>query len=341
MHSSPDGKDKAKGEEIVTAREASTGKLVWEHKSQVSRLPKQESFSGDPIRPQATPALLDGKLCTLGYTGLIHCFDASTGKVLWKYDLVKDHGAKPVQFGFSASPLFSEKSFIVHVGGGSSLMRFDATTGKVMWKAEAGEPSYASPIVAEFFGGQQIIQSTRDHILGIHPATGGTLWKYAMPEAGLTNVPTSLPLPGNQLLVSGQGIKGTRLLQLSQENGSTQFKELWHNPKTPFFYCNFHVVDGMVVGNSNKLLVGLDLIDGKELFRERGYTDSNQLRLGKPFLILGGDGQLHLASIAKTGVTKQLSQSISKDRCWTAPTLVGNMLYLRDQQSIFAVELVP
>ncbi len=340
MHSQPDAKDKGKGVEIVTAHDASTGKLLWKHQSPVSRLTKQQSFSGDPIRPQATPAIHRGKLCTLGYTGLVHCFDAETGSVLWKYELVKEFGATPVQFGFAASPLIFEDSFILHAGGTqTTLLRLEASTGKVRWKAEAAEPSYASPILAHFFSQTQIIQSTRDHILGIHPETGSTLWKYAMPEAGLTNVPTPLPLPGNRLIVSGQGIQGTRLLQLEKLQDNYQFKQLWHNSKVPFFYCNFHVLDGMLIGNANKIMTALELSTGKELWRERGYPESNQLRVGNTFHILSGEGKLSLCRFSSKGVENLLSEQVTKGRCWTIPTLIGTTMYLRDQETLFAIRL--
>lgn len=337
LHSTPDAKNKGKGCEFVTAFDAKTGKQIWQQKKDVARLSKQESFSGDPIRPQATPALLDGKLCCLGYTGLLTCYDAATGKELWNYDLVKDLGATPVQFGFASSPLIYGDSFIVHPGGRTSLVRLEASSGKIMWKAEAGESSYASPVLAPFFGKKQIVQSTRDYILGIDPETGATLWKYAMPEPGLTNVPTSLPLPGDRLLVSGQGIKGTRLLQLSTLGDQISINELWHNSKTPFFYCNFHVHDGKVIGNSSKLLVALNAADGKELWRERGYTDSNQLCLGSDFLILAGDGQLSRCRFSDKGIERTVTSKLLSGRCWTAPTLAGSVLYVRNQEQLYAI----
>jgi len=329
---------KTEGEELTVARELNTGKNVWEKSYPVSRLKGQESFSGDPIRPQSTPALHQGCLCTLGYTGMLTGWEAGTGKILWQLDLVKEMGAKAVQFGFASSPLVYQDSFIVHVGGTQAvLIRVQAGTGKVVWKSEPGEPSYASPLLAVMDGEQQLVQVTRDNILGIAPETGKTLWKYAMPEAGLTNVPTPLLVKGNRLLVSGQGIKGTRLLQFSKMGGAWQISEVWHNSKVTFFYCNWQIVGDAVYGNANKILLGLSLADGKELWRERGYAEANLVQIGADHYLLDGDGQLTRCKLSPSGVVKLASLKVLKARCWTTPTPAGNLLLLRDQEELAAV----
>jgi len=329
---------KVEGTEIVSAREVQSGKIVWEKATTVKMLKGQESFSGDPIRPQATPALHRGSLCTLGYTGLLCGWEASSGKLLWQYDLVKELGAKPVQFGFSSSPLIYQDDFVVHVGGSQAvLIRVDARNGKILWKSEPGEPSYASPIVAMLDGNQHLVQVTRDAILGINPDTGKTLWQYALPEAGLTNVPTPLLINQNQLLISGQGVKGTRLLQLTKTSEQWVIKEVWNNKKVTFFYCNWQIAGNAVYGNANKILLCLNLTDGTELWRERGFAETNLLKMGAEHFLLDGNGKLTKCRLSTTGVEKMASQIILSMRCWTAPTPVGDLILMRDQEEVVAV----
>lgn len=330
---------KVEGEEIVTCRELATGKLIWEQVRAVSRLKGQETFSGDPIRPQATPALHQDCLCTLGYTGLLTGWQAKTGKALWQIDLVKDLGATPVQFGFASSPLIYQNDFIVHVGGSqTTLIRLDALNGQVKWKAEPGQPSYASPTLADLAGQVQFVQVTRDAILGIDPSTGKTLWKYSMPEQGLTNVPTPLVFGADKLLVSGQGIKGTRLLQFTRKSEKWYIQEVWQNTRVTFFYCNWQIIGNSIFGNANDILVALDLKDGKELWRERGFPKSNQLQLGDDHLILDGDGKLHQCKLSSRGLQKVNSLSLMNAGCWTAPSRIGEMVLARDQAEIVALQ---
>ena len=99
--------------------DAATGKTRWEHKTPVAMLPKQESYTSDPIRPQSTPLLWQGKLLTLGFTGLLKCFEAATGKILWSVTWSKSWTRHTVQFGFAASPLAYDGAFVVHVAQAS------------------------------------------------------------------------------------------------------------------------------------------------------------------------------------------------------------------------------
>ena len=68
----------------------------------------QEPFTG----PRATPAAGDGKICTMGAGGTVSCFDAATGKVLWRHETKM----RP-SFFTSCSPVIAEGKYIVHIGG--------------------------------------------------------------------------------------------------------------------------------------------------------------------------------------------------------------------------------
>ncbi|WP_395090449.1 PQQ-binding-like beta-propeller repeat protein [Armatimonas sp.] len=279
------------GVEVVVALDAATGKTRWEQKTPVAMLPKQESYTSDPIRPQATPLLWQGKLLTLGFTGLLKCFDAATGRVLWEHNLVTAFEATPVQFGFSASPLLSGGAFVVHVGGKqASLIAFEPRDGNVRWKSAPAEPSYASSMPVRVDGEDQLIQLTRDALLGVAAKDGAPRWSYPLPKLGLTNVPTPLVLSDQRLVISGQGILGTRLLKLSRTQAPT---EVWVNTKTTFFYTNWTANRELVYGcNNGGFVSALRLTDGQELWKERGQNDANLLQVGDTTLFLRGDGLL-------------------------------------------------
>lgn len=340
MYSVPDAKAKSQGEEVVVALDPATGKVRWEHRYPVARLKGQQTFSGDPIRPQATPAVCQGKVCALGYTGLLTCFDAETGRVAWQRDLVKDYDAKPVQFGFSASPLVYQNRFVVHVGGKrSALMAFAPADGAVAWEAEPAEPSYASPVLFRVGDEEQLVQVTRDAVLGLAAGTGKTRWTYPLPKVGLTNVPTPIALSDGRLLVSGQGVLGTRLLKVSPKGGAFDVAEAWANEKVPYFYCTWLVEGERVVGNSGGFLTALDLATGKELWKKRGQDNSNQLRLGAETLALRGDGLLTRGTLTATGLETRGTYKLLDGRCWAAPTVLGDVVVARDDADIAAVRL--
>lgn len=85
---------------------------------------------------------------------------------------MKELDATPVQFGFSASPLVYDGAFVVHVGGKqATLVAFEPRDGRIRWKSAPAEPSYASPMLVRVDGEDQLIQITRDALLGVRPKT--------------------------------------------------------------------------------------------------------------------------------------------------------------------------
>lgn len=337
LYSVPEPKAPQRGEEVVVAIDPATGKTVWEHRYPVARIGKQQSFSGDPIRPQATPAWKPGRLFTLGYTGLVKAFDTRTGKTLWEVDLVKDWEATPVQFGFSASPWLDAGRLIVPVGGKrAALVALDEETGKCLWQSEPAEPAYATPCVATLCGQRQWIHLTRDHLLGISDKDGKTLWKMALPQGGLTNVPTPLCPDGNHVLISGQGANGTRLYQIGLDQGVWSTREVWANTKERTFYCNWILDGDRVIANNGNFLLAWNWRDGKELWRQRGQNDSNQIRAGGYWWILRGDGKVSVTRLNEKGIQVCESFTPLDGRCWTSPTWLDGRLISRDQKDLAA-----
>ena len=157
-----------------------------------------------------------------------------------------------------------------------------------------------------------------------------------MPKLGLTNVPTPLVLPDQRLLISGQGVLGTRLLKLTK-NAVT---EVWVNAKSTYFFCNWTATHELVLGcNNGGFISALHLTDGQELWRERGQADANLVQVGDATLFLRGDGLLTWARATPQGLKTEPGTSLLAGRCWTPPTLLGDTLFVRDTKEILAARL--
>lgn len=343
QHSIPDPADQAKGEEAVVALDPATGKTRWEHKYPVALLPKQQTFRGAPVGPQATPLVHGGRVFAVGFAGLFHCLDVATGKVLWKHDLVADFGATPVQFGFSASPVAYKDVVLLHVGGKqAAVMAFDPKDGSVRWKSAPAEPSYATPVVATFGGEDHVVQVTRDAVYGFAAADGATRWTYPLPKPGLTNVPTPIPLPGGRLFASGQGFQGTRLLEVTKAGDRFGVKPVWHRREVEFFYCNWAVLGDTAYGysaNAGSKFVAVRWRDGEVVWDDGRQKDANLLAGAGELLVLRGDGKLSRAKPTADGLEQAAEVQLLKGRSWTPPSVVGGRLYARNAAEVVAFRL--
>src|SRR5437762_436429 len=75
------------GDEVVVCLEADTGNEVWSDKY---KAPSAQVPGGGHTGPRASPSVADGKVCTLGVAGVLSCFEADKGKLLWRKD-TKDY----------------------------------------------------------------------------------------------------------------------------------------------------------------------------------------------------------------------------------------------------------
>ena len=73
--------------------------------------------------------------------------------------------------------------------------------------------------------------------------------------------------------------------------------------------------------------------------RKRGFSRSHLLYADGKAIILDEDGNLALTEVSPEGLTVISKAEVLTGTSWTAPTLVGTILYLRDRQTIKALEI--
>ena len=104
--------------------------------------------------PRASVSIDDNRVYALGTMGHLHCFDAASGKILWKKQPGADYRIRMPIWGIAAAPLVDGELVIVQLGGeeGACLMAFDKKTGAEKWRALDDRPSYSAPIILQQAG---------------------------------------------------------------------------------------------------------------------------------------------------------------------------------------------
>ena len=69
--------------EVMAALEAETGKAIWQTRY-AAPFKINPAAARHEKGPKSTPTFANGKLYTLGMTGIVTAFDAATGKQLWQ-----------------------------------------------------------------------------------------------------------------------------------------------------------------------------------------------------------------------------------------------------------------
>ncbi len=86
-------------------------------------------------------------------------------------------------------------------------------------------------------------------------------------------------------------------------------------------------------------MTGLDVRTGETLWQARGFARASLLHADGKTIIMDEDGDLALARLTPDGMTVLARASLFETVAWTAPTLVGTTLYVRDRERTLALDL--
>jgi len=329
--------------EKVVALSAKTGETIWEHAYQTKPFDMWDPRFGPGAR--ATPLVHGDKVFAIGVGAMLHALDKKTGKVIWKQDLKNDHGASPLFWGYSSSPLVYKDTLIVPVGAsGGAVMAFDLESGKPKWRSGDSTNGYAAPIVINVGGEDELVSFMGKEVLALDPVNGEVLWRYPHATAYDVNASTPIWIPNQSILfISSDYGAGARGLKITKDGHKTKVDELWHESKMGIHFGSAVRIGDYVygsIGNSTCLLAAINVTNGEIAWRERSDLGKASLLLaGDKIIIIDEDGQLALASVSPKGIDIKSQFQLFDARSWTAPTLAGNTLYIRDLKRIVALDL--
>ena len=329
-------------DEIVIALSAETGETIWEHQYAAPGMPGASTQFG--TGPQGSPLLDETHVYTVGLGAKMLCLDKKTGESVWEHDLNGEFGVSKLQFGYSCSPLAYKDTVIVTVGGkGKSVVAFNRSDGSVAWKNQDFEISYASPVIIDVDGQEQMIVFAAKKVAGMDPNDGTLFWEH--PHETNYDVHASTPVWGddNLLFVSSAYDTGSRVLKLTRAGDKTQVQELWATRKMQLHYSNAIRVGDYVYGSSGQntaFFMAVNVHTGKTKWKKRKVAKKAQCILaGGKMIILDEDGKLVLATVTPEGVTIHAKHNLLESNSWTGPTLAGTTLFVRDRKKIIAVDL--
>ena len=322
-------------DEIVACYSLTTGAPVWRHRDK-ARFWESNAGAG----PRATPTLSNGRVYTLGATGLLNALDARTGAVLWSRDAQKDTGAPLPGWGFAGSPLVVGDVVVVAASG--RLAGYDATTGTPRWKLETGGSGYSSPHLATIAGLTQVLFLSTFGATSISPADGTVLWKHAWNIDGIVQPRI---LDGTDVLVgSGSGLadgSGIRRLAIARNSGGWTADERWTSRGLKPYFNDFVVVKGHAYGFDGSILSCIDLADGTRKWKGGRYGQGQMIALADQelLLVLSEEGDLALVKAAPDEFTEVARFNAIEGTTWNHPVLVGNVLLVRNGEEMAAFRL--
>jgi outer membrane protein assembly factor BamB len=283
----------------------------------------------------------------LGATGKLNCLDLKSGSVRWSANLVSDFDGRMPTWGYAASPLIFRDTVIVHPGSahGSSVVALNRRTGKKVWGSLSDEATYATPMLIEQGGREQLVCWTPSHIRGLDATNGEPLWEIPYEVTNGVSIATPVYHAGI-VFVSGYwaGAKAIRLdasgrkASLAWEDERT-LRGLMSQPlcRDGFGYLldkNFGLTC-FEIATGNKRWV-----DGHRVTARDTNPQATLVWIGDGdrVLILNAAGELILAKLDPKAYT-ELARSKVIENTWAHPAYAGGCVYARDDHELVCREL--
>ena len=335
------------GEECVTCRDISTGKLLW---STANPGYYSDGIAGEG--PRTTPTVQGSRVFTFGATGTLRCLDLETGNAVWTRDVMKDADVELPMWGFSSSPLLHGGMVIVSAGcktadgkpvagaPATSLLAYDAATGEPMWRSGSRPINYSSPFLLTLAGKPQIVMFNTEAITAHDPATGTVLWEYPWGK-GTPHVARPIPVGTDRVLFSsGYGV-GSALLEIAPgADGKLAAREVWKTIRFQAKFSNPVERGGFVYGVSDGIFACLDLQDGKVRWKDGRHGHGQGLLVGEHYLQMTElTGELILLHPTPEAANELARFPIFGEKTWNPIALSGDLLLVRNDREAACIRL--
>ncbi len=323
-------------QEVAVAYDLETGREEW---AQSWDADFRESMGGDG--PRATPTWDEGRLYVLGATGELYCFDAASGRTLWKLNILDDNGAENLYWGMSATPLVLGEKLIALPGGGSgkSVVAYHKLTGKPIWKSLSDKQAYTAPIQAELAGLKQIIIISAVRVAGLGIDDGALLWEYPWKTEYDVNAAEPLLVDDNRIFVSSGYGHGSVLLRISQTNGAFKASPVWENKRMKNKFNGSVLEKGYLYGLDEGILTCLDLETGEREWKGGRYGYGQILLAGGNLIVLTEKGDLVLVETTPEAHRELARFSAISGKTWNYPAITDGRLLVRNTTEMACFDL--
>lgn len=298
-----------------------------------------ESYPGS----RSTPVIVDDWLYIYSGKGDIYGFEALTGQLRWKKNVLSETDGENIKWGVTETLLVDgDQLFCTPGGKTNNVVSLNRKSGELIWScAGVGDLSaYCSPMLIDLSSRKLLVTMMSSHIIGIDATTGKLLWSYEQPNQW--SVHANTPIFHDNLLVctSGYG-KGTVCLNLSADGNSVT--KQWFNSDFDNRIGGVVLLNGFLYasGDKNREWRCLDLKTGEEKWASSEVGKGVVIAADNKLFLYTERGELAMANATPAafelkGITKV---ALGSAQHWAHPVINNGILYLRHGNALIAYKI--
>ena len=327
------------GQDVLRCLSFADGKDLWKY-SYPDPLKRNHGMS------RTVPTVTDKYVVSFGPSDVVTCADASSGKLMWQKDLVKEYGAKVPEWYAGQCPLIEGDKVILAPAGRVLVIAVDLASGKVLWQTAnptQWKQSHASICAADIGGKHQYIYVADGGVVSVDAAGGQILWQTGDWRVSTATIPTALSIGDGRVFLTGGYNAGSLMIKVSGNSVETLYRLDAHTfsskQHTPILQNGY--LYGVLESGQ---LVCIDL-EGKVQWS----SGSTQLFGLGPFVMAPGGlmylmnntGTLTLAEVSPSGYKPLASAQLFSNGqdAWGPLALTAGKLIARDLTRMVCLEV--
>jgi outer membrane protein assembly factor BamB len=325
-------------EEVVSRFDLASGRRLW-RQSYPAPYTMNPAARGHGKGPKSTPVVEDGRLFTLGISGILSVFDAETGRPAWRLDFRGRFRETSPLYGAAMSPVVDSGLLIVHAGGhdDGALIAISAATGEERWAWKGDGPGYASPVVAELAGVRQVVTQTQNNVVGLSLQRGELLWNIPFRTDYDQNAVTPV-IHGQAVIYSGLG-HGIHAVRVVKRGTALAVEPQWENREVSAYLSSPVLVGDRLYGLSHRQkgqLFCLDARTGKAIWTGPGRQGENAalVAAGGALLALTTDATLIVIRPDGAQFGPLATYTVADSPTWAHPAVVREGILVKDAETL-------
>ena len=318
--------------EYVLAFDAASGKRLWE----VQHGRRFSNDRGDG--PRATPTVEGDRVYAFGASGDLTMLDATTGKVHWTMNVLKQFRGSNTNWGLSESPLVLGDRILINAGG--TIVALKKSDGSTIWKTGGDDAGYASAVLQKVGNVSQAIFFTSTRAVGVDVNSGRQLWSYGPVANRVANVATPV-VRGNRVFLSSDYGTGSALLEMTSSGNDVRAREVYFTRQMKNHHATSVLVGDHLYGFDSAILTALKFDTGEVAWQNRSVGKGSLVYADERLYLFSENGVVGLAEASPAGYREHGRFEIQSGRLptWSHPVVSGGKLFLRDQDNLFAYDV--
>jgi len=315
------------------------GKLLWKKNYGIEW---HENYTG----PRSTPTIVGDLVYFISGQGVVYCYKANNGDLVWSIDMVKKFTGRNNTWGIAESVLIDGDILFCTPGGvENNIVALNRLTGTTIWTSPGNrQPSaYCSPILVRHNKSKLIVTMTAESIVGVDAVTGQFYWKVDQFQTHKIHANTPVYLNGIIYCSSDNAKTNLGLVALKLSDDGKSVSTLWRNEDFKNLMGGIIVTDGHIYGSMYRkgLWCCINTTTGKIIYSSNKFWDGNIIMADGRMYCYSEKGEMALVSADPSSFTviSSFKVPLGSDQHWAHPVINSGRLYIRHGNALMAYKI--